>query len=122
MAERRYGEGGEAAWWERLEQRPVGTAGAIVVALGWVALALVYASGIWPLEVTFFLGVGWLTFVLCLLQAYAAVAHAIHIRRRREPPDLFRLPKRLERFEDYFRWLTPVAFIVGIVFAHFFWH
>ena len=112
----------EAAWWEWLEQRPVGTFGAIAVVVGWAVLAVVYAAGLWTVEVTFFIAVAWLTFVLGLLSAFAATVHAIHIRYGRDAPSLFLLPKSLAKIEDYFRWLTPVVFIVGIIVAHYFWH
>lgn len=111
----------EAGLWERLEQRPVGTTGGIFVLLGWAALAGLYFSGVWSLEVTFFLGVGWLTFILSLLSAFAASVHFAH-RNSSEQPAVLRLPEWLKDFEDYFRWLTPVIFIVGIIFGHYFWH
>jgi len=113
------GEGPEPRWWEWLEERPVGALGAGVVAAGWVALALLTLTGIWPLEVTFFLAVGLLTFVLGCLSLFAA---AVHVPRRAQPPQVLQLPGWLKGFEEYFRWLTPVAFLVGLIFAHYYWH
>lgn len=113
--------GTEPAWWEWLEQQPVGTASGVLVLVGWGVLALLFRSGVWSLEVVFFLAVGWLTLNLSFLSAYAAAAHWVH-RHSTRKPDLLRLPEWLTDFEDYFRWLTPVIFVVGIIFGHYFWH
>jgi hypothetical protein len=66
--------------------------------------------------VTFFVAVGWLTLVLSGLSAYAAVV----VRRGDHEP--LRLPEAFQDIEEYFLWLTPVAFTIGMIFAHFFWH
>lgn len=108
----------EPRWLEWLEQRPVGGFGAGVVIAGWLVLALLYFSGVWSLEVTFFLAVGVLTFVLGCLSLFAALVH----RRAAQPAQVLQLPKRWQNFEEYFRWLTPVAFMFGLIFAHFFLH
>jgi hypothetical protein len=75
-----------------------------------------------PSRVTFFLAVGWLTLNLSTLSAIAALVTFSRTRRRAGPLEMLRLPRSLSRVEDYFRWLTPVVFIVGIIFGHFFWH
>jgi hypothetical protein len=89
--------------------------------LGWVVLAWPYLSGAWSIEVVFFLAVGWLTLNLSFLSGFAAVAHWVH-RDRPQRSNVLRLPEWLTDFEGYFRWLTPVIFIVGIIFGHYFWH
>jgi hypothetical protein len=109
------------AWWEWLEQRPVGIIGGVVVAIGWTALILAWWSGIWPLEVAFFLAVGWLTLTLSALSGFSALV-SFSSRHQGKPTTLFKLPDRLQDFEDYFRWLTPVVFVVGIILGHYFWH
>jgi hypothetical protein len=122
MAKRRTGGGSKEspwlAWLERLEGRPVGAYGAGVVVAGWLVLALLYFRKVWSLEVTFFVAVGLLTFVLGCLSLYAALVQA----RRAKPTAVLRLPESWKDFEDYFRWLTPVAFMFGLIFAHYFWH
>jgi hypothetical protein len=122
MAKRRTGGGSKEpiwlAWLEPLEGKPVGAVGAGVVIAGWLVLAFLYFRHVWSLEVTFFVAVGLLTFVLGCLSLYAALVQV----RRAKPTDVFRLPDWLKDFEDYFRWLTPVAFMFGLIFAHFFWH
>jgi uncharacterized protein YjeT (DUF2065 family) len=115
-APRKAGDG-EPGWWERLEQQPVGQFGVGVVVVGWIVLAILTFTNVWPLEVTFFLAVGLLTLVLGGLALYAAVSEA-----RRPRSSVLRPPDWLVDFEDYFRWLTPVAFFFGLVFAHYFWH
>jgi hypothetical protein len=113
------GGGGKGpALWERLEKRPLGLFAIVVVAAGWVVLAVLTFTHVWTLEVTFFLAVGLLTLVLGLLSLFAAFVES----RRARPSSLFQLPDWLVDFEDYFRWLTPVAFLFGLVFAHYFWH
>jgi hypothetical protein len=111
----------EPGWWEWLEQQPIGRASGIAVLLGWAVLLWVYQSGIWSIDVVFFLAVGWLTLNLSLLSAFAAAVNWVHRHRARQP-ELFRLPDWLVDLEDYFRWLTPVIFMVGIIFGHYFWH
>lgn len=128
MARRRSGGGSkpagrrrernEPAWLEWLENRPVGAIGVIVVGVGWVALLVGTVSGAWPLEVTFFIAVGLLTFVLGCMSLFAALVQA----RGAKPKDALRLPPWLQEFEEYFRWLTPMAFVFGLIFAHYFWH
>lgn len=122
MAKRRTGGGSKEPrwleWLERLEGRPVGAVGAGVVVAGWLVLALLYVRRVWSLEVTFFVAVGLLTFVLGCLSLYAAAMQA----RRATPTEVLRLPKSWEEFEEYFQWLTPVAFMFGLIFAHYFWH
>ena len=115
-APRKAGDG-EPGWWEWLEQQPVGQFGVGVVLIGWIVLAIVTFTNVWPLEVTFFLAVGLLTLVLGGLALYAAVSEA-----RSPRSSVLRAPDWLVDFEDYFRWLTPVAFFFGLVFAHYFWH
>src|SRR5713226_8944813 len=118
MARRRSGGGSksgaggrqEPAWLEQLERQPVGAIGFIVVLVGWAALFVGTISGAWRLEVTFFVAVGLLTFVLGCLSLFAAAVQAL------------RLPEWLRDFEEYFRWLTPMAFVFGLIFAHYFWH
>lgn len=112
------GKRSESGWSERLEQQPVGAFGVGVVAVGWIVLALLYFTKVWSLEVVFFLAVGLLTFVLGCMSLFAALTQARSARPRR----LFELPGWLKEFEDYFRWLTPVAFLFGLIFAHYFWH
>jgi hypothetical protein len=80
-------------------------------------LTVLTFTSVWSLEVTFFLAVGLLTLVLGCLSLYAAVMQA-----RRPRSSILRLPDWLGDFEDYFRWLTPVAFVFGLVFAHYFLH
>jgi hypothetical protein len=111
----------EPLWWEWLERRPVGTYAAAAIAAGEVVLVSVYVTKIWTLEVAFFVAVGWLTFILGVLSAFAAAAGYVH-RHHAAQPKLFDLPDWLRDFEDYFRWLTPVIFVVGIIFGHYFWH
>ena len=111
-------KGSEPAWLENLEQRPLGVIGIGVVVVGWVVLAVLTFTRVWPLEVTFFLAVGFLTLVLGCLSLIAAAVES----RRTKPSSLLRLPDWLVDFEDYFRWLTPVAFLFGLIFAHYFWH
>ena len=130
MAKRRTGGGSgpgarqnnrqdiEPPWLEWLEHRPVGTFGAGVVVAGWIVVALLYFRGVWSLEVTFFIAVGLLTFVLGCLAVYAAVMEA----RRPSQAAVLMLPESWNDFEEYFRWLTPVAFMFGLIFAHFFLH
>jgi hypothetical protein len=108
---------GEPDWWERLEKQPVGQFGVGVVVIGWIVLAILTFTNVWPLEVTFFLAVGLLTLVLGGMSLYAAVSEA-----RRPKSRVLQPPDWLVDFEDYFRWLTPVAFFFGLVFAHYFWH
>lgn len=81
-------------------------------------VALIYFRGAWSLEVTLFVAIGVLTFVLGCLSLYAALVEA---RRPRAAAPL-RLPESWNDFEEYFRWLTPVAFVFGLIFAHFFLH
>ena len=114
----RGGGGKESALWERLEQQPLGIFALIVVVVGWAVLAVLTFTKVWTLEVTFFLAVGLLTVVLGLLSLFAAFVES----RRSKPSALFQLPDWLVDFEDYFRWLTPVAFVFGLIFAHYFWH
>ena len=121
MPTTRKRKAGEPRWWEWLERAPIGTAGAVAVVVGEGVLLVVYLTGIWSLEVVFFAAVGWLTFILGLLSAFAATVNFVH-RRHAAQPKLFELPDWLVDFEDYFRWLTPVVFVVGIIFGHYFWH
>jgi hypothetical protein len=86
--------------------------------IGWLILALLNWRHVWSLEVTFFVAVGLLTFVLGCLSLYAA---AVQVRKAK-PAAVLQLPDSLKDFEDYFRWLTPVAFMFGLIFAHYFWH
>jgi hypothetical protein len=108
---------GDASWWSWLEQRPIGQFAVGVVLIGWTVLAILTFTGFWSLEVAFCLGVGLLTLVLGCLSLYAAVMQA-----RRPRSSVLRPPNLLLDFEDYFRWLTPVAFFFGLVLAHYFWH
>jgi hypothetical protein len=105
-----------STWRERLAQRPVGTAGALIVVAGWVGLAIVVWNDIWSVQVAFFVAVGLLTLVLACLVGFAAVVSS----HRTEP--LFRPWKWLRDFENYFHWLTPLAFVSGMIFAHYYWH
>ena len=114
----RAGKTNASSGWERLEQQPVGAVGAGIVVAGWLVLALLYFRGVWSLEVVFFVAVGLLTFILGCLSLFAAAAEARHSK----PAAVLRLPEWLKDFEDYFRWLTPVAFMFGLIFAHYFWH
>ena len=126
MARRRSGGGSasvagkdhEPAWLEWLEQKPVGAFGVGVVVVGWVVLAVLNFQGVWSLEVAFFVAVGLLTFVLGCLSLFAAAVHG----RGAKSAQVLRLPEWLKDSEDYFRWLTPVAFLFGLIFAHYFWH
>jgi hypothetical protein len=108
----------EPPWVEWLEQRPVGGFGAGAVIAGWLVLILLYSFHVWSLEVVFFVGVGLLTFVLGCLSLFAALVQA----RRSKPTQMLRLPESWKDFEQYFQWLTPVAFMFGLIFAHYFWH
>ncbi|GAC1650054.1 MAG: hypothetical protein PVS2B1_04950 [Candidatus Dormibacteraceae bacterium] len=113
------GQGSEPGWFEWLEHRPVGAFGAAIVVAGWIVLALLYFFHVWSLEVVFFIAVGLLTFVLGCLSLFAALVE----RRRATSTAVLRFPASWdERIEDYFRWLTPVAFMFGLIFAHYFWH
>jgi len=103
---------------ERLENQPVGAIGVIVVAVGWAVLSVGTLSGAWRLEVTFFVAVGLLTFVLGCMSLFAAAVQA----RGAKPKSALRLPPWLQEFEAYFQWLTPMAFVFGLIFAHYFWH
>ena len=126
MATRRGGAGrrsgggkeNEPAWVESLEKQPVGKIGIAVVAAGWAVLVLLslYKTH-WSLEVAFFLVVGWLTFVLGCMSLVATIAEA----QRKGPTKLFKL-EELKDLEEYLRWLTPMAFAFGLIFAHYFWH
>jgi hypothetical protein len=122
MAERRSAGGSkrdnEPPWFEWLERRPIGAFGAALVVLGWILLALLYVFKVWSLEVVFFVAVALLTFVLGCLSLFAALVQA----RRSKPTQMLRLGESWKDFEDYFRWLTPVAFMFGLIFAHYFWH
>lgn len=129
MARRRSGGGSkpgagrrqepnEPAWLEWLENQPVGAIGVIVVVVGWAVLSVGTVSGAWRLEVTFFIAVGLLTFVLGCMSLFAALVQA----RGAKPKDALRLPPWLQEFEEYFQWLTPMAFVFGLIFAHYFWH
>ena len=107
------------AWLEPLEGKPVGAVGAGVVVAGWLVLLLLYARHVWSLEVVFFVAVGLLTLILGCLSLYAALVQV----RRPKPTEVLRLPASLDDLvDDYFRWLTPVAFMFGLIFAHYFWH
>jgi hypothetical protein len=108
----------EPPWLERLENRPVGVFGAAVVVAGWAVLAVLYVFRVWTIEVVFFLAVGLLTFVLGCLSLYAALQ-----ARRPKATAVLQMPASWrDVVEDYFRWLTPVAFMFGLIFAHYFWH
>ncbi len=111
-------EGSEPAWLERLENQPVGAIGVIVVVVGWAVLFIGTISGAWRLEVTFFLAVGLLTFVLGCMSLFAAAVQALGAK----PKSALRLPPWMQEFEEYFQWLTPMAFVFGLIFAHYFWH
>lgn len=108
----------EPAWLERLESQPVGAIGVIVVVVGWAVLSVGTLTGAWRLEVTFFIAVGLLTFVLGCMSLFAAAVQA----RGTKPKSALRLPPWLQEFEEYFQWLTPMAFVFGLIFAHYFWH
>jgi|GEM_PF-5512862 len=129
MARRRSGGGpkpgagrrqerNEPGWLEWLENQRVGAIGVIVVIVGWVVLLVGTVSGAWRLEVTFFIAVGLLTFVLGCMSLYAALVQALGAK----PKGALRLPAWLQEFEEYFQWLTPMAFVFGLIFAHYFWH
>ncbi len=128
MARRRSGSGGgskpgagrrqEPAWLEQLERLPVGAIGFFAVLVGWAVLFVGTISGAWRLEVTFFVAVGLLTFVLGCMSLFAALVQA----RGTKPKNALRLPPWLQEFEEYFQWLTPMAFVFGLIFAHYFWH
>jgi hypothetical protein len=129
MARRRSGGGSksgagkrqerqEPGWFEQLENQPVGAIGVIVVVVGWAVLFVGTLRGAWRLEVTFFIAVGLLTFVLGCMSLFAAAVQA----RGTKPKSALRLPPWLQEFEEYFRWLTPMAFVFGLIFAHYFWH
>jgi hypothetical protein len=122
MAKRRTGsKPGETRWLEwldRLDGRPVGSIGAGVVVAGWIVLALLYLGHVWTIEVVFFIAVGLLTFVLGCLSLYAALVQV----RRSKPTAVLKLPESWKDFEEYSRWLTPVGFMFGLIFAHYFWH
>ena len=111
---------GEPPWWEWLEQQPVGLVSGAAVVLVWLILVVLYARGA-PIEVLFFVGVGWLTLNLSFLSAYAAVVQWFHPQATGRP-DILRLPDLMADADVYFRWLTPVIFVVGIIFGHYFWH
>src|SRR5260370_13748649 len=84
MARRRSGGGSksgagrrkEPAWLEQLERQPVGAIGLIVVLVGWAVLFVGTISGAWRLEVTFFVAVRLLTFVLGCLFPFPALVEA----------------------------------------------
>ena len=126
MARRRSGGGSkpsarkdnEPLWLEWLEQRPVGRIGFGVVLAGWLVLLVLFWRKVWTLEVTFFVVVAWLTFVLGWILVYSALVQA----RGTKPNEALRLPESWRDLENYFRWLTPVAFMFGVIFAHYFWH
>jgi hypothetical protein len=111
-------EGKEPVWLEWLENQPVGAIGVTVVVVGWAVLFVGTLSGAWRLEVTFFIAVGLLTFVLGCMSLFAAAVSA----RGAKPKSALRLPPWLQEFEEYFQWLTPMAFVFGLIFAHYFWH
>jgi hypothetical protein len=111
-------QGKEPAWVESLEGYPVGRIGAGVVIAGWAVVILIAVFvAHWSLEVAFFVVVGWLTFVLGCMSLIAAIAD----QRRRGPTRLYKL-EGWQDFEEYIRWLTPMAFVFGLVFAHYYWH
>ncbi len=111
-------EGKQPVWLERLENQPVGAIGVIVVVVGWAVLLVGTLTGAWRLEVTFFIAVGLLTFVLGCMSLFAALVQA----RGAKPKNALRLPPWLQEFEEYFQWLTPMAFVFGLIFAHYFSH
>jgi hypothetical protein len=95
---------------------PAGKIGIAVVVAGWIVLAVLYFAFQWPYGAVFFLAVAIVTFVLGCLAVHAAMA------ARRGWPEPLRLPEWIRDFEEYFGWLTPVAFTAGLIYAHFFWH
>lgn len=111
---------GEPGWWEWLEKQRVGLWSGVAVAVVWIVLIFLYARGS-PIEVLFFVGVGWLTLNLSFLSAYAAVVQWFHPHATGRP-EILRLPEFMADAGDYFRWLTPLIFVVGIIFGHYFWH
>src|SRR5260370_41315636 len=106
MARRRSGGGSksgagrrkEPAWLEQLERQPVGAIGLIVVLVGWAVLFVGTISGAWRLEVTFFVAVGLLTFVLGGMSLFAPLVQA----RWPKPEDCLRLAPRVQGFERDF--------------------
>jgi predicted outer membrane lipoprotein len=106
-----------------VERHPVGRFVAGGVVIGWAVLLAVYVSGIWALDVTFFVAVAVLTCALGILSTLAAIT--AYRKSDRDPtPKLFAAPgiSWVRDVKDYFRWLTPLAFAFGIIFAHYFWH
>jgi len=59
--------------------------------------------------------------VVCLISLYAAIRLFENHRLRRVDrlPNLLPVP---DWIAVYARYLTPVGFVAGIIFGHYFWH
>ena len=111
------GETGANSITPNMSGPPVGRIGIGFAVAGCILLVVLhFVLFQWPVAVIFFLAVGLLTFVLGSLQVYAAFMVGRH---HTEP---LRLPDAVRDLEQYFRWLTPLAFTTGMIVAHFFWH
>src|SRR6267143_2745646 len=100
----------------------VGKAAVVLLALLLVGVAGAERTGLVPLISAGFLGFAALTATLFLLCLYDLVISVLELRY--DPVALgasnrFRVPSDV--VQEYLRWLSPLGFVVGIIFGHYFW-
>jgi hypothetical protein len=97
-------------WW---------AAGVLIAA--WLVLGGLVLIGRFTIDVAFFDGAFALAAVVALLSIYAAVRLFLHHRLHPGDrlPEIFPVPGWLA---TYARYLTPVGFLFGMIFGHYYWH
>jgi len=101
--------------------RGIGWGFAAVVVAAWIVLLGLHFIGRFTLDVAFFLAAFVLAAAIFLASLYAAARLFEHHRLHRADrmPNLLPVPTWLA---TYARYLTPVGFVAGIIFGHYFWH
>ena len=99
-----------------------GKAGVVVLAAVLGAVAWAARTGAIPPIAAGFLAFAGLTGTLFLLSLYDLALSTLELRYKPSESGLagrFRIASDVA--QEYVRWLTPLPFVVGIVFGHYFW-
>ncbi len=107
----------------RLSRAPhVGKAAVVLLALLVFGVVGGERTGLIPLVSAGFLGFAALTATLFLVCLYDLVVSVLELRYQPAQPHLsarFRIASDV--VQEYVRWMSPLGFVVGIIFGHYFW-
>ncbi len=100
----------------------VGKAGLAVLGVTLLGIAAAERMGMISLVPAGFLAFAALTgtlFLLCLYDLVVSVLELQYRPSRSGLQDRFRITSDV--VQEYVRWLSPLGFVVGIIFGHYFW-